>query len=920
MSIRNLDKIFKPASVAIVGASEKEGSIGNTLIENMIDGGYTGDLFPVNRKYSFVKNIQAYRNLKDIKSPVDLAVIAVPISNVPSVIKECVRCNVGGVIVVTAGGHNEAFQPDNDVAKIKQVLKKSDLRIVGLNSMGIITAGNMLNASFIRWKPEGGNVAFISQSGTIGTAVLDLSRHKGIGFRYFASVGSMLDVDFGDLINYMGSDSKVDSIVLFIENLTNSRKFMSAARAISRVKPIIVLKAGRSQAGYQAVLAHTGSNVSEDNVYDAAFKRAGIIRVETFEELFDCTELIAKQSIPTGSNLAILTNGGGMGIMGVDVLSDRGLKPAVLDEGTVKTLNRILPSAYKQGNPIDILNAASAARWQEALSLCLSAEEINGLVIVYAPQKSTDAGTVAKIILEESSRNPDHCPVYTVFIGGEMVLEGCRLLNHAGIPTYATPERAVSAFMHMWSYAQNMEILLEIPPKFEKTLIHDQPSAKKIIQKALKENHTILTEKESKSLLAAYGIPVNRTEIAKTPDEAVFLVKEIGCPVMMKIHSRDITPEMEVIRIQLNQGEEGYIRDSFTDIMTRAKAYSPEARLSGVTIQPILRQPKHELMIGARTDPQFGPIIVFGAGGRMTEIYSDPAIALPPLNRLLARKLMENTRIYQMLKDDGVARRSQLEFLEEILVRFSRLLVDFSEIKEIDINPMILIGDHAYVSETRVIVRPSIQTAPQHLVISPYPNEYEVFATTEEGLDLFIRPIKPEDTPLLVDLFNSMSPGNVYFRFFMHLKSLTPKMLASLTQIDYDHDMALVAFDRNGKEDKILGVARFMTKPGETKPGFAVTVGDPWQGKRIGETLMKQLLAIARERGIPSLWGVVLAENVNMLSLVKEMGGELKRSSDVDGYDVRIHLSFPCEKEDKSSIWRKIRNVDNRQHNVKTGS
>lgn len=909
MSIKNLDKIFKPKSLAVIGDNEKEEETGITLIRNIIDGGYKGDIYPVNIKDPQLKDRKIYRSLWDIKQPIDLAVITAPIKKVPSIMKQCVDRNISGAMIISTGGKFILTIHEGVEQRIRQEAEKGDVRIIGPNCMGVIAAEVGLNISFMPSKLSCGNVAFISQSGTIGTAILDLSRQKGIGFRYFVSTGTMLDVDFGDLISYMGNDDQVDSIILFVENLTNIKKFMSAARAISRAKPIIALKAGRSGSASQAVLAHTGFIASEDNVYDAAFKRAGIVRVDTIEELFDCTELIAKQSIPSDSSLTIVTNGGGMGVMAADVLSSHGLKPALLKEETVNKLNRILSTDWQQGNPIDILNDASPKRWQQTLEVCFNAEEINGLMIIFSPQKLVQASVVANVITDILEKYPKHQPVYTIFMGGKMIEEARQILDRSGIPNYETPERAVSAFMHMRSYAQNMEMMLEIPPKFEKTLLRDQPSAHAIIKKALKENHTILTEKESKSLLDAYGIPVNRTEMAKTPDEAVFLVNEIGFPVLMKIHSRDISPEMEVIRVQLNQGEEKDIQSSFTEIMKRAKARSPEARLAGVTIQPILREPKYELMLGSRTDPQFGPVILFGSGGRMTEVTNDQAIALPPLNRLLARRLMESTRIYQMLQNDGAKTAKDLAFLEEILVRFSRMLADFSEIKEIDINPMILIGDCAYAFETRIIIGPSVSSTAQHLVISPYPNQYEAFVTTEEGVELFIRPIKPEDAHLLVDLFNSMSPESVYFRFFMHLKSLTPKMLVSLTQIDYDNDMALVAFDRNDSERKILGVARFMVKPGEIEPGFAVTVGDPWQGKRIGQTLMKQLLDIAKEREIPSMWGVVLSENFNMLNLVKEMGGELKRSVEVDGYDVRINLNSLYNKEDDASHFKKIKKI-----------
>ncbi len=889
MSIHNLDKIFEPDSVAIIGASEKQGSIGYSLIKNILEGGYQGKVFPVNPRHKFIEGLKAYSSVSKIKQPIDLAVIATPIAKSPSIIKECVKAEIGGAIIISAGGKEIGLKGKKLEARIKEEAAKGDLRIIGPNCMGIVSAESKLNASFVSLMPLPGKLAFISQSGAICSSILDLSLKEGIGFRYFVSIGSMLDVDVGDLINYLGGDSQVSSIVLYIESLTNIRKFMSAARAVSRVKPIVVLKAGKYRAGARAASSHTGALAGEDAVYDAAFKRAGIVRVDTIEELFDCAELMAKQPIPSGSGLAIMTNGGGPGVMAADALGAHDLEPVTLAPETMKKLDDFLPPFWSKGNPIDILGDASPERWQRAIEVCLAAREIKALVIIFVPQALSNASTVAKAIAA-LPHDRSYPPMFAVWMGGENVEQGRQILNNAGIPTYETPERAISAFVYMNSYADNLEALQEIPPKLEHSLEFDQPGAKVIIRKALKEGNALLTEVESKALLKAYGIPVNRTEVTNTPENAARLAQDIGFPVAMKIHSRDIVHKTDAHGVRLNLRSEKDVKEAFAKIMADARAYNPKAELTEVSIQSMLKRPDYELILGSKKDADFGPAILFGMGGIMTEILKDQAIALPPLNRLLARRLMESTRVCRMLKGYRNRPPARLELLEEILIRLSQLVTDFPEIIELDINPMILAEDRAWAVDARVIIEPTQIQSPHHLVISPYPNQYEMFTTTKGGLELFIRPIKPEDAPLLVDHFHTLSKESIYYRFFSPLKSLSHKMLAYFTQIDYDRDMALVALDRTQPEEKILGVARLMTKSGGVRSEFAVAVGDPWQGKGIGATLMDHMLAIARERGMESIWGNVLAENTHMLALARKLNFAISSVPGENYYELEMDL------------------------------
>jgi acetyltransferase len=889
MSIHNLDKIFKPGSVAIIGASERNGSIGSSLVKNLSEAGYEGNIFPVNPRHKFIQGLPAYSSIRKIREPIDLAVVALPLAKAPSVVKECVKAGVAGAIIGSADGKKLGSEEKRLEQQIKKEAAKGDLRIIGPNCTGIFSLESKLNAGSASLMPLPGKLAFISQSGAICSAILDLSLKEGIGFRYFVNVGSMLDVDFGDLINYMGNDSQVSSIALYIESLTDIRKFMSAARAVSRVKPIVVLKAGKSRDGTYANPSHSAVLTAKNEIYNAAFKRAGIVRVDTVEELFDCAELMAKQPVPTGPGLAIITNGGGPGLMAADALSSFGLQPASLTRETINKLEDFLPSFRAKKNPINIMGDASPERWQRTLEVCFSAPEIYALVIILVPQIPNSAREVAQAVVGFLHNRP-FPPMFAVWMGGETAEEGRRILNTAGIPTYETPERAVSAFMSMYSYARNLKILQEIPPKLDHSLKFDRPAAKTIIDKAVREKSTQLTEAESKALLKAYGIPVNRTEVAKSPEEAIRLAEKIGFPVAMKIHSRDTVHKTDAHGVRLNLHDKKDVEEAFSNVMAGAKAHYSGAELLGVTIQAMLKHQEYELTLGAKKDTGFGPVLFFGSGGIAAGILKDRAIALPPLNRLLARRLMESTRVYHMLKADHKRTGKRLEFLEEILIRLSQFMTDFPEIEELEINPLILTDDQACAVDARVIIKPSETPSPLHLVISPYPNQYEMTATTKGGLRLFIRPIKPEDAPLLEGLFNTLSEQSVYYRFFTPMKTLSRETIAYFTQIDYDRDIALVAIHKDKQGENILGVARLMTKPGGTDPEFAVTVGDPWQGKGVGAALMESLLNIAKERGVESIWGSVLGVNTHMLALARKLGFHISRVPRRNEYKLSINF------------------------------
>ena len=888
MGLYNLDKIFEPESIAVVGASEKEGSIGSVHVQNLIQGGYQGKIFPVNPHYTSTHGLKAYPSISRIDHVVDLAIIAIPISSVPSVIRECAQVRVGGAIVVSAGGKETGPQGREIEDRIRREAETGGLRIIGPNCLGIICPGRKLNASFAAHMPQSGKVAFISQSGAICTAILDLALKEEIGFSHFVSIGSMLDVDFGDLIDYLGNYPEVNSILLYIESLTNFRKFMSAARAVSRVKPIVVLKSGRSPAGARAAASHTGAMVGEDAVYDAAFKRAGIVRVQTFGELFDCAELMAKQPRPKGPRLGIITNAGGPGVMAADSLAEYGAEPARLEQETIEQLNELLPPFWSHSNPIDVLGDASPERYAKAVDICLKAKELNGLLLILTAQGMTNPAEVAELLTQKLKAKP--CPVFASWMGGMEVEKGRDILNHAGIPTYDTPESAVKAFMYMHEYSCNLQMLQEIPPKLAKELHFDRDWARAIIDEELKSGNGILTEIESKSLLTAYGIPVTHTEVATSVEEAKRLATHMGYPIVVKVHSPDIVHKTEAGGVQLDLYSEAAVSVAYRKTIKNARAYNPEAKILGVTLQPMIQRPDYEILLGAKRDENFGPVILFGMGGVLTELLKDWSIGLPPLNRSLARKLMESTRAYSLLKGYRNKPGANLALLEEMIIRLSQLLEDFPEIVELDMNPVIVNGGRPIAADARVILGPAEVSAPLHLVISPYPTQYEYREVVKDGLAVFIRPIKPEDAPALLDLFHTLSPTSVYYRFFSPMKSLSASMLARFTQIDYDREIALVALQEERPEGKMLGVARVIGDPDGKKAEFAVMVGDPWQGKGVGAKLLEKCLQIAKRRGIETVWGIVLRENTQMLALGRKLGFEASRTEEPGELELTIDL------------------------------
>ena len=878
MGIYNLDLFFKPKSVAVIGASEKPGSIGGAIFRNLQRGGFPGALYPVHPDYRRIGGVPVHASVRDIGAPIDLAIVATPIATVPELLDAFAEVGIGAAIVISAGG-KETGDPGREIEmQIRARATAHKIRIIGPNCLGAMVPGAHTNASFGADMPLGGRLAFVSQSGAICTAILDLAFKERIGFSHFVSLGSMIDVDFGDMIDYLGYRSNVDSILLYVESLTHVRKFMSAARSVSQTKPIIVLKAGKSRAGAMAAASHTGALAGEDDVYDAAFKRAGIIRVDTIQDLFDCAELVAKQPLPRGTRLGVVSNGGGPAVMAADALALQDSEPEPLTDETRESLDGLLPRFWSRGNPIDILGDATARRYADTIRACIASKNFDGLLVMFVPQAVVTAEAVAEAMID--IQKDTRIPLIACWMGGRDVAPAIERLNLSGIATYDTPERAVRAFQFLVRYVRNLELLREVPARFLKELEFDTAEVRKLVSDGMTDGEGFLTEVASKTILGTYGVNVSRIAVAERAADVPAIVAGMGFPVVMKIVSPDITHKTEVDGIRLDVRSEPEALQAFDEIIAAVDARRPDARIEGVAIQPYVVDADFELLLGAKRDPGFGPVLLFGLGGIYTEVIRDRSIGLPPLNRLLAKRLMQETRAYKLLRGYRNRPGADMVLLEEMMVRLSQLLIDVPEIEEADLNPVVVKNGIPTAVDARILLSTAAQPSPLHLVISPYPSQYERQTAIKGGVEVAVRPIRPEDGALFVELFDRMSAASLYYRFCRCVKALSPEMLYRMTQIDYDREMALVAIADEGGQDRMLGAARIINEPDGKGAEFAIMIADAWQGKGLGVKLLEDLIQIGRERGLSKIWGYVLPENRNMLKLGKKVGFASKYDSD----------------------------------------
>ncbi len=878
-----LDAIFSPRVVAVIGATERKRSVGRTVMANLIHGGFPGEIYPVNPIQDAVLGLKAYPKISDLPQIPDLAVIITPPQTVPGIVKECVEIGVRGAIIISAGFKETGAAGAALEQQILAEARRGSLRIVGPNCLGVMSPRAQFNATFAAAMARPGNVGFISQSGALCTAILDWSLKENVGFSAFASLGSMLDVGWGDLIYHLGDDPNTKSIVIYMETIGDARAFLSAAREVALTKPIIVIKPGRSAAAAKAAASHTGSLTGSDEVLQAAFQRAGVLRVDSISELFDMAEVLGKQPRPRGPRLAIVTNAGGPAVLATDALIMSGAQLADLTPETMAALNQILPPTWSHNNPVDIIGDAGAELYAKAVDITAKDANTDGLLVILTPQAMTDPTATAEEL--RAFAHIDGKPVIASWMGAGEVEKGEEILNAARIPTFKYPDRAARAFQYMWRYSQNLKELYETPVLVGRGAGAGtaRAEADAIVQHARKAGRTILTEFESKQLLSAYGIPTVETHIARTEEAAVKLAEQLGYPVVLKLFSETITHKTDVGGVQLNLRNAAAVKKAWKTIADGVKRAAGAEHFLGVTVQPMISLEGYELIIGSSLDPQFGPVLLFGTGGQLVEVFKDRALALPPLNATLARRMIEQTKIYEALK--GVRGRPPVNLLalEELLVRFSQLVVEQKWISEVDINPLLVSPERLLALDARVVLHPAGVTQAQlpQTAIRPYPTQYVSTGKSKSGQPLTFRPIRPEDEPLLVKFHETLSEETVYHRYFSQLKldqRIAHERLMRICFNDYDREIALVVErpDAPSGAGEILGVGRLSKARGRNEAEFALLVSDHWQKQGLGTELLKRLVQIGRAEKLKRLTAIILADNHAMQHVSRQAGFKIK--------------------------------------------
>jgi len=882
-----LDAIFAPKNVALIGATEKQGSVGRTVLWNLISNPFGGTVFPINPKRPNVLGIRAYPDVLSTPEKPDLAVIVTPSSSVPPIIRQCVDAGIKSAIVISAGFKEAGAEGAELERQVLEEARRGGLRIIGPNCLGVMSPVSGLNATFAAGMARPGNVGFISQSGALCTAVLDWSFKANVGFSAFVSIGSMLDIGWGDLIDYLGNDPRTKSIVIYMESIGNARDFLSAAREVALTKPIIVIKAGRTQAAAKAAASHTGALTGSDEVLEAAFRRTGVLRVNDISDLFAMADVLSKQPRPKGPNLTIVTNAGGPGVLATDALIVYGGNLTELSEQTFAALNQLLPAHWSRNNPVDILGDADPQRYAKALEIVAADPKADGMLVILTPQAMTDPTQTAEAL--KAYANTTGKPVLASWMGGPEVFAGEAILQRNGIPNYPYPDTAAKVFNYMWRYSYALNGLYETPQLSDHPARGgpDRVRAENLIGKVLGDGRTILTEFESKELLAAYGIPIVPTKIARSAEEALALAEEMGYPIVLKLFSETITHKTDVGGVQLNLLDAESVQKAYLAIQKSVSEKVGAEHFLGVTVQPMIRVEGYELILGSSQDPQFGPVLLFGSGGQLVEVYKDRALALPPLNTTLAQRMMEQTKIFKALK--GVRGRKPVDMfaLERLLVRFSQLVVEQRWIKEIDINPLLASSEQLVALDARVVVFDP-KTAEADLpkpAIRPYPTKYIHQSKATDGTNVLIRPIRPEDEPLLVKFHETLSERSVYLRYF-HVVKLDQRVaherLTRMCFIDYDREMALVAECRDAKcgEDRILGVGRLTKLHAASEGEFAIVVSDHWQHQGLGTQLLSRLVEFAKDEKLSRVRADMLTDNVDMRHVAEKLGFRIEPSDE----------------------------------------
>lgn len=875
-----LNRFFTPKSVAIVGASERPDSVGYRLLLNMQEAGFAGGLYPVNNKREEILGLKAYPDLNSIPEELDLVVISTPAPSVPNIVRQCGEKGVTSVIIITAGFSELGDEGKHLQQEVLDIAHRYGIRLIGPNCLGVVRPSGQLNATFGDGTVKDGSLALLSQSGAVCTAILDWAKSQDIGFSTVVSMGGAADIDFGEVLDYLATDSKTTGILMYVEGIRDARRFLSGLKAAARLKPVILIKSGRHEAGCKAAMSHTGAMVGGDNVFDAAIARAGVVRAYSIIELFSAARVLANNYVVNEDRLAIITNAGGPGVMSTDRAEDVGIKMAELSDDSINALNAVLPVHWSHANPIDILGDATSERYQQALQICLKDDNIDGVLVILTPQAMTNPTQVAECIIDGAKDSKK--PVLAAWTGGARVKEGRNLFANSNIAHFTTPEVAVDAFAFLANYTQNQILLKQIPSHSNELAAPDVEGARLIIERILSEGRHVLTAQESKAILAAFNIPVNQTVKVSSTRDAMIAAQTMGFPVVLKVNMFEFSHKSDIGGVRLNINSAQDVSRNFLEMETAIKQKHPEITEVGMTVESMFRTHSgRELMVGVVRDPVFGPAISFGLGGTMVEILKDNAIALPPLNAYMVEQMIAKTKAAKYLKAFRQLPPANEKALIDVLLNISTMVSELPEILELDINPLIVDEHGAIAVDARIKVHTSHQlTRYAHMAIHPYPHELTQHCQLSNGANITIRPIRPEDAVMEKYFVSRLSERTKYFRYKQALQELTPEMIVRFTQIDYDREMAFVAVSDNKDLPSELGVGRYMMNPDGRSVEFALVVADDCQRLGIGSRLLKTLMQAAKDKGMAFFEAEVMTANSSMLALVTKLGFSIETFAD----------------------------------------